>query len=116
MQYGIINNKLFKCEPVSGKVKIYTCIKGEIYEGNLVRETLQGYVVRGGTRIAEHIVVKRKLRVGWILDEQKPFYTVCSFVEYSKARLFAKAQILSMENYYNDRLVEIQKIKSNLNK
>jgi len=111
MNYAVIDNKLFKCEPVNRKPEVYTCIQGKIYEGVLINETKCGYRVRGGIRVYEHVVFKNKIRTGWLLDEQKPFYTEASFINYFDAVNFARKQLISMEGYYKERMIEILNAK-----
>ena len=104
-------NRLISKKLIDSDVEIYTCIKGKIYTGSLINETELGYRVSGGIVPYGHMVFKDKLRSGWLTDEQKPFYTEYSFMHIVIAREIAIGQILSMENYYKNKIFEMEKLK-----
>jgi hypothetical protein len=93
---------------------IFTCIKGEILTGMLLNITKQGYRVRGGRVPYDHIVFTHKVRTGWLTDEQKPYYTECSFTTMAEAKTFANTQLISMETYYQGKLDAIVEAKNSL--
>ncbi len=95
---------------------VYTAKEGKVYKSKLVNETLQGYRVEGGIRVYSHIVYKDKLRIGWKLECQKPFYTERAFLNRNDAESFAVEQVLCMENYYRNELRKIEDLKAALYK
>ncbi|TMO02908.1 hypothetical protein [Pseudoalteromonas sp. S558] len=93
---------------------VYTAIKGKVYKSDFIKETLQGYNVVNGIRKYHHLVWKKKLRVGWLFECQKPFYTECSFLNESEAIEYANKQILCMETYYKAELQKITALKTQI--
>ncbi|MCH2085889.1 MAG: hypothetical protein MK175_01790 [Pseudoalteromonas sp.] len=90
---------------------VYTARKGKVYKSDFINETLQGYRVKNGIKVYEHIVYKKKLRVGWQYESQKPFYTECSFLNEHEAIIYAEQQILCMETFYEEKLQKIKDLK-----
>ena len=90
---------------------VYTARGGKVYKSDFINETLQGFRVKNGIKVYEHVVYKKKLRVGWQYECQKPFYTECSFLNEHEAIAYAEQQILCMETFYEGKLQKIKALK-----
>ena len=93
---------------------VYTARGGKVYKSDFIKETLQGYRVKNGIKVYEHVVYKNKLRVGWQIECQQPFYTERSFLNESEAIAHAEQQILCMEIYYEGKLRRITALKAQI--
>ena len=93
---------------------IFTAFKGQVTKAEFIKETLQGFRVRGGRQPYDHVVWKARVFTGWVLDAEKVFFTERSFINESDARHFATQQILSMQQHYESKLSYLKGLKASL--